>query len=59
MEQVETEPSDLLIMDLDLEGVDGLAAIAMMRAMQPSMRFLVLSGHAGVERAVEALNRGS
>lgn len=59
IEQVENEASDLLIMDLDLEGVDGLAAIARMRAMQPSMRLLVLSGHAGVERAVEALNRGA
>lgn len=56
---VETQGSDLLILDLDLEGVDGLELLAKLRTMQPSMRILVLSGRASVERAVEALNRGA
>lgn len=59
MQLLQTETFDLLILDLDLEGVDGLALLAKLQATQPSMRLLVLSGRAGVESAVEALNRGA
>lgn len=59
LQNMEADASDLLILDLDLEGVDGLALLAKLRVMQPSMRLLVVSGHAGVEQAVKALNQGA
>ncbi|MGI4828108.1 MAG: response regulator transcription factor [Janthinobacterium lividum] len=59
MQQLEAESPDLLILDLDLEGVDGLALLGKLRVLQPSMRLLVLSSRAGTEWAVEALNRGA
>ena len=59
MQQMETETPDLLILDLDLEGVDGLTLLGKLRVLQPSMRLLVLSSRAGTEWAVEALNRGA
>lgn len=59
IQQMETRPPDLLILDLDLDGVDGLALLAKLRAMQPGVRLLVVSGRAGAERAVEVLNLGA
>ena len=59
MQHLETKASDLLILDLDMEGINGLELLAKLRLVQPSMRVLVLSGRAGVERAVEVLDRGA
>ena len=59
MRQMETRAPDLLILDIDLEGMDGLGLLARLRQAQPAMRLLVLSGRGGVERAVEALNQGA
>ena len=56
---METTASNLLILDLDLEGIDGVALLAKLRALQPSMRLLALSGRAGMEWAVKALNHGA
>lgn len=59
IQQMETRAPELLILDLDLEGINGLTLLARLRETQPAMRLLVLSGRAGVERAVEALNQGA
>lgn len=51
--------SDMLILDLDLEGVESFALLANLREAQPSMRILALSGRTGTEQAIAALNQGA
>lgn len=50
---------DLLILDLDLPGQDGLSLLATLRLRRPKMRVLVLSGTTGVEGLVAALDHGA
>lgn len=59
MQQMQTRASDMLILDLDLEGVESFALLANLREAQPSMLILALSGRAGTEQAIAALNQGA
>ena len=59
MQQMQTRASDMLILDLDLEGVESLALLANLRKAQPSMRIFALSGRTGTEQVIAALNHGA
>lgn len=59
MQQMPLAGSDMLILDMDLDGVDSLALLTKLRAAQPSLRLLALSKRNGVEQVVAALNHGA
>src|SRR5215472_920308 len=50
---------DLILSDFSLPGFDGMAALAIARAVAPDVPFIFLSGTIGEERAIEALKRGA
>ena len=50
---------DLLVTDLRMPGVDGLALVEDAHARQPPLPVIVLTGYASVASAVEAMRRGA
>ena len=50
---------DAVVLDLRLPGMDGLAALARLRASDPSLIVIMLTGHGSVETAVEAMKAGA
>ena len=59
MSQLGTESYDLLVLDLDLPDMDGLKLLADLRLSRPSVRILALSGRAGIDSLVAALDQGA
>ncbi|MGH8785163.1 MAG: response regulator, partial [Cupriavidus necator] len=53
------EPVDLLVMDLGMPGVDGLAFVQRLRARHPALRILVLTGSAGAGMAHATIEAGA
>ncbi|AQV97020.1 DNA-binding response regulator [Cupriavidus necator] len=56
---LEREPADLLVMDLGMPGIDGLAFVQRLRARHPALRILVLTGSAGAGMAHAAIQAGA
>lgn len=56
---LEARPVDVIISDFTLPHFDGLAALALTRAVRPGTPFIFFSGTIGEERAVEALKAGA
>ncbi|MFJ4293811.1 response regulator [Cupriavidus sp. NPDC089707] len=52
-------PADLLVMDLGMPGVDGLAFVQRLRAAHPALRILVLTGSTGAGMAQAAIGAGA
>ncbi|NOY24823.1 MAG: sigma-54-dependent Fis family transcriptional regulator [Oligoflexia bacterium] len=52
-------PFDALLLDLRLPGISGLEALPQVLAIQPECMVLVMTAHASVDTAVEALKLGA
>jgi len=53
----EQEP-DVVVLDLRMPGMDGLATLAALRSAQPLLPVIMLTGHADLDCAAAALHRG-
>ncbi|HEX7086517.1 MAG TPA: response regulator [Vicinamibacterales bacterium] len=49
---------DLLIADLRMPGMDGLALIREARRLQPSLKVIIVTGYSSEQSAIEAVNLG-
>ncbi len=54
-----SENFDLSILDLRLADQDGMTLMERLHAVNPGMPVIILTGHASVESAVEAMKRGA
>ena len=50
---------DLCIVDLKLAGRNGISLMTELHAVNPEMPVIILTGHASVESAVEAMKKGA
>jgi signal transduction histidine kinase len=56
---LETEPFDLLIVDIKMPDIDGLMVLRFGLAQDPNLTAVVFTGYATMDRVIEALNSGA
>ncbi|WP_380784759.1 response regulator [Sphingomonas sp. R86521] len=59
LEMFERHNPDIILMDLQMPGMGGVAAIEALRAVHPGARIIVLTTYAGDTRALRALRSGA
>jgi len=59
LEIARREPPDLIILDVKLPGMDGLAALEEIRKINPGARVIVITAHGTLETAVRAVKLGA
>src|SRR5712675_3659528 len=59
LERVNRSPVDLIVLDIWLPGMDGLATLARMREREIDAQVVVISGHGNIESAVRAIKLGA
>jgi signal transduction histidine kinase len=55
----QTHPYDVIICDLQMPKLDGLEVLAQIKASDPEVQVIILTGHATMETAVHALRLGA
>jgi two-component system, NtrC family, response regulator AtoC len=58
-ERLRSDGFDLMITDLRMPGMDGIALVRAARGEQPEMEIIVLTAHGSVDTAVEAMKLGA
>jgi len=53
------EARDVILLDVRMPGMDGVAALPGLKALAPEADVIVLTGHASVDDAAELLARGA
>ena len=56
---LDREPADLVVSDLEMQGLSGLDLLEQVRRLHPSTAFILLTAHASVDSAVRALRMGA
>src|SRR3989449_2142553 len=59
LERVTRTAVDLIVLDVWLPGMDGLATLARMRERQIEAQVVIISGHGNIESAVRAIKMGA
>lgn len=59
LRRIEASPFDLLVADIKMPGLDGLALLAEVRAKHPGTEVIIVTGFGSVESAVDAMRRGA
>jgi DNA-binding NtrC family response regulator len=56
LEELKAQPFDVVVLDIRMPGMDGLATLAEIKKIAPGVEVIILSGHASLDAAVE-INR--
>ncbi len=56
---VNRESFDAIVLDLQMPGMDGLEVLSAVKKMKPEMQIILLTGHATVEKGIEAMKLGA
>jgi DNA-binding NtrC family response regulator len=59
LEYLEKREMDVVLLDLLMPGLDGLATLKAIKARRPLVEVILLTGHATVDRGLEALKAGA
>ena len=59
LDRVTRGPLDLIVLDVWLPGIDGLATLARLRERQVDAQVVLISGHGNIESAVRAIKMGA
>jgi len=59
LDLVGTEPYDVVVLDLQMPGMDGIEVLERIKQRQPDIQVVLLTGHATVEKGVEAMKQGA
>ena len=56
---IEDEEYDVVILDLRMPGMDGMAALKVMKRKRPLLEVIILTGHGSVESGIQGMNLGA
>jgi signal transduction histidine kinase len=59
LEQIKKQPFNILISDIQLPDISGLEILEMAKEINPETAVVMITGHASIETAVEAINDGA
>jgi DNA-binding NtrC family response regulator len=59
LNMVETEKFDAVILDMVMPGMDGIETMKRLLEKNPQMQIILLTGHATVQKSIEALKLGA
>ncbi|OGW23718.1 MAG: UDP-3-O-[3-hydroxymyristoyl] N-acetylglucosamine deacetylase [Nitrospinae bacterium RIFCSPLOWO2_12_FULL_47_7] len=59
MEIIQSDPPDLVLLDIWLPGMDGIEVLKTVKTYYPEIEVLVMSGHGTIETAVKATKLGA
>lgn len=59
LQLVDDEDFDVVVLDLKMPGVDGIEALKRIKRRRPEIQVVLLTGHATVEKGVEAIKEGA
>jgi two-component system nitrogen regulation response regulator NtrX len=59
LKQLESDPPDLVLLDIWMPGVDGMAVLERMKGQIPNLPVIMISGHGNIELAVKAVKLGA
>ena len=58
-EKIKVETFDAIILDFMMPGIDGMHALKEIKTKRPEAQIILLTGHATVEKGVEAMKLGA
>jgi DNA-binding NtrC family response regulator len=59
LRRIETEPPDVVILDVKMPGMSGLETLREIKQNRPLVEVIMLTGHASVEAAIEGMELGA
>jgi len=59
LKKIREETYDAIVLDFMMPGMDGMRALKEMRSMSPESQVILLTGHATIEKSVEAMKLGA
>src|SRR5262252_5772448 len=59
MSELHKRPAELVLLDLRMPGITGLDALRAIREISPRCRVVLMTGHATIDSAVEAVKLGA
>ncbi len=59
LEKVQASPYDVVVLDLAMPGMDGIETLKRLLAQNPDLQVIMLTGHATVQKGIEAVRLGA
>jgi len=59
LEMIQTDPPDVVLLDIWLPGMDGIEVLKSVKMYQPEVEVLIMSGHGTIDTAVQATKLGA
>lgn len=59
LEKIDKESFDAIVLDLQMPGMDGLEALKKIKAKNPKLQVILLTGQATVEKSIQAMKLGA
>ena len=59
LETLKEDPADVVVLDIRMPGMGGMAALTAIKEVDPLMEVIILSGHASMDAAMELMQRGA
>jgi DNA-binding NtrC family response regulator len=59
LKTLETQPIDVIIMDVSMPGLDGIQCLKKVKERWPLVEVIILTGHASVKSGIEGMQSGA
>src|SRR5438445_329947 len=59
LREAEAQPFDLILLDIRMPGIDGLALLGRIRGKRPDAQVVIMTAHGTVETAIQAMQQGA